>query len=135
MFAEGNRQLLEQLESLELPGDGRQALKVVSRKLLDYFTEDPTRYELMNQRRIPGFEPSEDSYALARRVLDWLIVRLGEAGVREQRDVDLYVALMAGLAEVQLANDPGGLRWVQHVERAVDMLLRDVALQRRRKRE
>ena len=130
MFAQGNEQLLERLESLELPREPGQALKVVSRALMDFFTEDPVRYEIMNQRRIPGFEPATESYALAQRVLDWLHRPLRAAGVDDADHVDLYVALMAGLAEAQLANEPGGDRWSRHVEGVIDMLLREVAYQR-----
>lgn len=131
MFAQGNEQLLQRLESLQLARDPRQALKLVSRTLMDFFTEDPVRYEIMNQRRIPGFEPAAESYALAQRVLDWLHGPLRAAGVTAADHVDLYVALMAGLAEVQLANEPGGDRWSRHVESVVDMLLREIAYQRR----
>ncbi len=127
MYAQGNRQLLERLEAIDLPEDPRQALKKAAREFITFFTEDWTRYQIMNQRTVPGFEPSVESYGLAERVIHWLIPRLQAAGISTSEDVDLFVALMAGLAEVQLANEPQGDRWIRHVERGVDMLLREAA--------
>jgi AcrR family transcriptional regulator len=125
MFAQGNRQLLERLVADDLPADPREALKKVSRELVSFFTEDWARYQIMNQRTVPGFEPSPESYALAERVFDWMLVRLRAAGLGSQTHVELFVALLAGLAEAQLANQPTGDRWTRHVELAVDMLLRE----------
>jgi hypothetical protein len=48
---------------------------------------------------------------------------LGAAGVITDRDVDLYSALVAGLADQQVANDPGGERWLRLVDEAIDMFL------------
>lgn len=45
------------------------------------------------------------------------------AGVRETRDVDLFTALMTGLASQQVSNDQGGERWSQLVAPSVDMFL------------
>ncbi|HVL06701.1 MAG TPA: TetR/AcrR family transcriptional regulator [Acidimicrobiales bacterium] len=126
MFAQGNRQLLERLEAIELPGDPHDALKKVSRELVTFFTEDWARYQIMNQRTVPGFEPSEESYDIARRVFDWLLAPLHLAGVAAEAHIDLFVALLAGLSEAQLANEPTGDRWTRHVELAIDMLLREV---------
>jgi hypothetical protein len=53
-------------------------------------------------------------------------VRLAHHGITAQEDIDLYVALVGGLADSQLANDPGGDRWLRLLDRAVDMYLRDV---------
>src|SRR2546427_8299021 len=69
MFADGNRQLLERLDALELPRDPRAALKKYLGTLAAFALEDPTRYELLFLRHIPGFTPSPESYALAEEVL------------------------------------------------------------------
>lgn len=129
MFAEGNRQLLERLRGLSLNNDAIQAIKTISKALLTFFTEDPTRYQLMNQRTIPGFVPSKEAYAVAEKVFAWLLERLRAAGVTRRDHVDLYVALMAGLAEAQLANEPRGRRWVRHADVAVDMLVGEIRRQ------
>ena len=41
-------------------------------------------------------------------------------------DLDLYTALAAGLAHQQVANDPGGDRWVKQADRVVAMFLTEV---------
>ena len=51
---------------------------------------------------------------------------LARYGVTRQEDLDLYVALIAGLVDAQLANDPGGSRWLRLLDRAVDMFDRDL---------
>src|SRR6266436_5224239 len=65
MFADGNRQLLEQLDALELPSDPRAAVKTYMHAFVDFALDDIPRAALLFQRPIPGFEPSADSYAYA----------------------------------------------------------------------
>jgi hypothetical protein len=60
---------------------------------------------------------------LARRVLDDGARALAEAGVTDQADVDLWTAVLTGLASQQVANDPGGDRWLRLVDAAVDRFL------------
>ncbi len=48
--------------------------------------------------------------------------------MKRQQDADLCVALVGGLVDAQLANDPGGTRWARLVDRAVDMFANDVGL-------
>ena len=38
-----------------------------------------------------------------------------------QADIDLCVAVIGGLIDAQLANDPGGDRWRRLLDRAIDM--------------
>ena len=49
--------------------------------------------------------------------------RLAAVGVRDQPTLDLWTAVMTGITDQQISNDPGGDRWTQLVDRAVDMLL------------
>jgi hypothetical protein len=49
--------------------------------------------------------------------------------VTEPADVDVFSALVSGLSHQQVANDPGGDRWVRLAERTVDMVLADVERQ------
>lgn len=131
LFAEGNEQLLQWMETVELPSDPAEAVKVFSQGLMRFFVEDHTRYELMNERTLPGFVPSEGSYALALRAYDRIIdTVLAPAGIGRPAHVDVYVALMAGLAGAQISNDPGGDRWTRHVDWVLDMLLRRIAEER-----
>jgi AcrR family transcriptional regulator len=125
MFADGNRELLARLDSLELPTDSRVALKVLLRAFLDFAIEDPARNSLLFRRVIPGFEPSPESYALAVDALSSVVAVMNEAGVTDSGDVDCMIALVAGLVEAQLSNEPGGDRWLRHLDRMVDLLADD----------
>src|SRR6476619_5980524 len=50
MFADGNRQLLEQLRAVKLPSDPRAALKKYMQTFLTFALEDHARCELLFQR-------------------------------------------------------------------------------------
>jgi len=126
MFADGNRQLLARMDSLELPAaDSRAALKVVLGAFADFAVEDPARNSLLFRRVIPGLEPSPESYALAVDALSRAVAVMNEAGVTEPGDIDCMVAMVAGLIEAQLSNEPGGDRWLRHLYRMVDLLADD----------
>lgn len=130
MFADGNRQLLERLDAVEAGTNARAALKKTLRAFIDFSLEDPARCELLFQRHIPGFTPSRSSYALAQSALSRITTAMRHAGVTAQGDIDCLVAITAGLMEAQLANDPGGKRWIRHLNRLTDLYVDDV--QRRR---
>ncbi len=126
MFADGNRQLLRMLSGLHLPADPRVALKTVLGAFATFAVDDPARNSLLFRRVIPGFEPSTDSYALAQEALARIVAVMNAAGVTESGDIDCFVAMTAGLIEAQLSNDPGGDRWLQHLDRMTDILLDDI---------
>ena len=126
MFADGNRQLLELVRSLPPIDDPREALVELTEALVRFSTEDVVRHQLLFQRTIPGFEPSPASYALAVEFYEIARQRLTAAGGSDPSDVDVFSALVSGLAHQQVANDPGGDRWVRLAGRAVDMFLADV---------
>jgi hypothetical protein len=50
-----------------------------------------------------------------------------EIGITDPAAMDVWTALMSGLANQQLSNDPGGIRWVRLVDRVVDMFLAEMA--------
>jgi hypothetical protein len=74
-------------------------------------------------RVIPGFTPTEDSYALARDAYGRLVDLFDRIGMTDPGTVDLWTALVTGLASQQISNDPGGDRWAHLVDRAVAMFL------------
>jgi AcrR family transcriptional regulator len=125
MFADGNRELLARLDSLELPADPRVALKVLLRAFAGFALADPARHSLLFRRVIPGFEPSPESYALAVDALSRVLAVMNDAGVTDSGDVDCMIAMVAGLIEAQLSNEPGGDRWLRHLDRMVDLLADD----------
>ena len=125
MFADGNRQLLERLATLKPQRDPHAALKACLGVFTAFCLEDPARYELLFQRHSPGFEPSPESYALAEQALAEVVARLHACGVTRQGDLDCIVAITGGLIDAQMSNDPGGTRWVRHLDRLIDLYLDD----------
>jgi hypothetical protein len=105
----------------------------MSHLFFDYAVADLARHQLMNQRTIPGFAPSAESYAPAVEVLGRSRRLASRAGVTKDSDFDLYVALIGGLVDAQLANDPGGNRWERLLDSAVDMFADHVGIPKPRK--
>jgi AcrR family transcriptional regulator len=127
MFADGNRALLRHLDGVPLPADPRAALKEFFAAFTDFALADPARAALLFQRPIPGFVPSAQSYAHAQEVMSRSTAVMRAAGVEDPGDVDCLVAMIAGLLDAQISNDPGGRRWIRHLDRLTDMYLDDVA--------
>ena len=123
MFADGNRQLLETLDSIDLPVDPQAALKAYLGAFADFAVADPARNSLLFRRVIPGFEPSVESYAVAQEALGRVVSVMNAAGVTDRDDIDCLVAMTAGLIEAQLSNEPGGDRWLRHLNRMTDVLV------------
>lgn len=112
---------LTEREFAVLPDDPRTALQLISKAFFDFAVEDLARYQLMNQRIIPGFEPSPESYAPAVRVLERGVREIKRIGVADRADFDIWLALLGGLIDQHHANDPGGDRFARLLPRAVDM--------------
>ena len=123
MFAQAYEQLLARLAAAPSDGTPKEQLVRLSRTVLDFVVENPPRQQLLFQRTIPGFEPSPASYALARRLIDQCVRLLSALGAGTQAHIDVYTALVAGLGNQQVANDPGGDRWTRHLEAVLDMFL------------
>ena len=126
MFEEGNRALVERARALPPNDDPREGVFELARLLLGFVTEDLVRYVLMFQRHIPGFEPSAASYAVAIEFYELARARLAAAGVTEQADMDLFTTLIAGIADQQMANDPGGDRWAGLTDRIIAMFFTEI---------
>jgi AcrR family transcriptional regulator len=133
MFADGNRQLLEHLDSLDLPSDPRAAVKRFMHAFVAFALEDEARNELLFHRPIPGFEPSPESFEYATTVLSRAVALLRDAGLRAQSDVDCFIAMIAGLVDAQMSNEPHGTRWVRHLDRLTDLYLDDAATRQRKR--
>jgi hypothetical protein len=39
--------------------------------------------------------------------------------------VDCVIAMVAGLVDAQISNDPGGRRWIRHLDRLIDLYVDD----------
>lgn len=134
MFADGNRQLIEWVGVLVPSGDPREDLVAFVERCVRFSSDEPVRHQLLFQRTIPGFEPSPASYAVSLEFYELATDRLRAAGISESADVDVFSAMVNGLAHQQVANDPGGERWTRLARRVVGLLLADVDDQPRRSR-
>ncbi|HLH68151.1 MAG TPA: TetR/AcrR family transcriptional regulator [Candidatus Dormibacteraeota bacterium] len=137
MFAQGNEQFLDFIRSRRegLPRSARQRLRAGFWITFDFCTADPVRYQLLFQRTVPGFTPSESSYARALEVLDLYREELREMGLLgDQSDEDLLTALSIGLVDQQISNEPGGQRWARLVDDVADMAYEHLSKKRRRRR-
>jgi len=124
MFADGYADLLARVEEAAAsPASAVEKLRASAPLFFDFCVEDPARFQLLFLRTLPGFEPSAESYALARVAIERLTEVLAGAGMREPEHLDLWTALMTGLASQQVSNDPGGNRWRRLLEPAVEMFL------------
>ena len=121
LFAEANQQLLDAHRPHRAQPEPRRDAPTVAHMFVTFASEDQARYELLFLRTIPEFEPSAESYAVATQVFAQGRSLLADAGVDNDRDFDLWTALVAGLATQQLANDPGGTRYLRLIDDAVEM--------------
>ncbi len=123
MFADGYAQLLRHLEERDQDRDPRAALIDLVRDLVLFSSASAVRHQMLFQRTLPGFEPSPQAYAPSLEFYRHATALCAKAGITTEADIDLFSALISGMAHQQVANDPGGHRWADHAERAVDMLL------------
>jgi AcrR family transcriptional regulator len=121
LFADANHELLTRLGQIDIGQDRDERLRRIARCFVSFAAEDQARYELLFQRTIPEFEPSPASYAVAIAVFNTGRSLLGGAGLADDADFDLWTAVVAGLASQQLANDPGGDRYIRLIDKAVAM--------------
>ena len=121
MFAQGQHQLSEHMAFLPDDGLTREDFRAGARAFFTFCTSDPTRYQLLFQRVLPGFTPSAASYGLAVAHLERLEAQMASVGVTDPRHRDLWTAVLTGLTDQQIANDPGGDRWERLLDEAVDL--------------
>jgi AcrR family transcriptional regulator len=128
MFAQAWTGSTEMFDALEFPAAARPALLVGAEAFFDFAAADLARYQLMNQRTIPGFRPSEEAYAASLAAYERLRTGMAERGVRDQAELDLWTAMLGGFVDQQLANDLGGTRWRRQLPRLVDMYCDEVGI-------
>lgn len=130
MFRQGYGELLDLIGRLEreigAATSPSHALRHVAHAYMTFCTDDPVRYQLLFQRTIPEFVPSDESYRLAVHVVDRLAAQFRRLGIDDPDAIDVWTALMTGLTDQQISNDPGGTRWIRLVDRTVDMFVREM---------
>ncbi|WP_345606326.1 TetR/AcrR family transcriptional regulator [Pseudonocardia adelaidensis] len=122
MYAQGHRQFLERLAAEE-PLDVERAARLFA----DFCVASPPRYQLIAQRTLPGFTPSAESAALARRAFGAWRAALAAAGVTGHEAVDVLTAVVKGLVDQQITVDPAGDRFLRHLDDVIDMFLAHTA--------
>lgn len=123
MFLQGNHQLLERLQAQRWPREPRAILRQCARRFVEFSLEDVQRYQLLFQRTIPNFEPSAGAYAVAVQVFEEMCEIFTAAGLGGPADFDMWTALVSGVAAQQIANEPGGERWLRLIDEMVDMFV------------
>lgn len=132
MFAQGYRDLdaalwaTEATSAADSADDARAWLVAGARQWLAFCQASVPRYQLMFTRAVPGWEPSPEAYAASTESFARMREGLSRVGISDDRDIDLWTALVSGLAAQQIANEPTGRRWVDLTDRAVRMFLHDV---------
>jgi len=128
MFAQAWGELCEVFDAMPPPAARRGGMLAVAETFFDFAVADLARYQLMNQRTLPGFRPGEAAYAASRAAYERMRGMLRRYGVRAQADLDLWTAITGGFVDQQLANDPGGSRWRRQLPRLVDMYCEEVGV-------
>lgn len=122
LFADGNSQLWAAVVDRKYSEDARAAVREFAHAMVAFCAADVARYHLMFQRHVPTFEPSSASYARAEEFVTWARTLCSPAGIERDEDFDVFTALIAGLADQQVANDPSGDRWLALTDQVIDML-------------
>lgn len=116
-------------------GTLRQNLESVMTTYMRFAQENQDLYQLMFQRPVPGFVPSEESMAVSLGQLDAAKAQFSQLLEREDMTLnipfeearDLVIAFEHGLTELHLANNPelpvGEGRFGQLIPQAVQILL------------
>lgn len=127
MFAEGYRQLDELYAELDIdPADVRSTLTAATVRFLQFCQASLPRYQLMFTRVVADWQPSPEAYAASVASYERMAARLATIGIAGGDTLDLWTAITAGLAAQQLANDPGGDRWVRLADGATEMFLNHI---------
>lgn len=122
MFGQGMQQFAEEVRASPTTPDPLETMRERARQFVATSVADPARFELLFHRPVPDFVPSDEHVALGLTVLAETREVAARAGVSSPEAFDLYMATMRGLIAMQIANDPGGDRWVRLTDDAVTIL-------------
>ena len=112
----------------DLPAGPRARLIAIAGHYFDFAVADLPRHQLMDVNVVPNFQPSPEAYAPAVEVYNLMLEQLRGMGITRDEDADIYTALIGGLVNQQLANDPGGQRWRRLIPRVMSMFADDLGL-------
>ena len=126
LFREGFSEATQRLLRLPQPEDPRMFLMSSINDFLAFCVQNPGRFHLMLQGTLPGFTPSRESLETSAESLQIMLDRAAAAGINREADVVVLRALINGLAAEQIANEPGGRRFISQAGHAVSMLLHSI---------
>lgn len=121
MFGQAAQALLDQMTERAPQQEPREAVREGAHLLAEHAHISPTARQLLFNRTIPGFEPSPAAYAPAVEFYSHWADLLDAAGVTDPSDVDIFTALLGGLLQQQENNEPGGNRYIRHLDTVLDM--------------
>ena len=123
MFAQAWQACLESAQAAvrDLPAEPRARLIGIAEHYFDFAVAALPRHQLMDVNVVPNFQPSAEAYAPAVAVYGLMLDQLRGLGITAGEDADLYTALIGGLVNQQLANDPGGQRWRRLIPQVISM--------------
>jgi len=122
-------------EGVKEDGPLRDRLQSAMETYLRFAQENPDLYQLMFQRPVPGFVPSEESMAVSLAQLEKARSQFANMLQNDELAIDLpldeardlYIALQHGLTELHLANNPdlpvGEGRFGKLIPQAVQLIL------------
>lgn len=121
MYADGWRRFIA-FEPITGPRQElRDAIRLGMDRWMRFSLADPVRFQLLSLRTIPGFEPSESSYAIAQQAYDESFAHFEQIALTQEHK-DVITAVASGLLNQQFANEPGGTRWVHLLDTTVDLI-------------
>lgn len=123
LFADGFMDLSRRFAELPPASDPVAGVVELATAFVQYCVGHAAGYHLMFQRTVPGFEPSDQSHAVALGALSVLQERLAAAGITDVADVAVVRSLMSGVAAEQIANDPDGRLFADQTARAMGYVL------------
>jgi AcrR family transcriptional regulator len=126
MFGQAARILMDRVLEQSYSSDPRTAVRQIAEVLFDFRPANQAAGQLLFLRTIPGFEPSAESYAIAQEFFAFTVDKLTAAGVTDPADVDIFTAIIGGLANSQASNEPGGDRWTRHLPTVLGMYFRHI---------
>jgi AcrR family transcriptional regulator len=115
LFERGMRRHLAVVEAAVAAAPaGWPGLRAAVVATVRFAVEDPVLAQLLFSRAVPGFTPSPPAYAPSRQVMALMAATLADAVARgdlhpsaaSEHGLQLLIALAAGVAAQQLANDP-----------------------------
>ena len=130
MFQQAWQAFLEDVRNTigGLPAEPRARLITIAEHYFDFAVADLPRHQLMDVNVVPNFQPSPGAYAPAVQAYNLMLDQLRGMGITKDEDADVYTALIGGLVNQQLANDPSGQRWRRLIPRVMSMFADDLGL-------